>query len=67
MAQFCNAGDHREEVDPMLIGDVVRWHGNKTPDREAIRWDEHSMTFGQLLRRVNQVANATTKHAAHEY
>jgi len=42
----------------MLIGDVVRWHGHKTPQREAIRWDDNSMTYGELLVRVNRVANA---------
>ena len=42
----------------MLIGDVVRWHGHKTPQKEAIRWDDNSMTYGQLLTRVNRVANA---------
>lgn len=42
----------------MLIGDVVRWHGHKTPSREAIRWDDNTMTYGELLARVNRVANA---------
>ena len=42
----------------MLIADIVRWHGNKTPDRTALRWDDQSMTYGELLTRVNRVANA---------
>ena len=42
----------------MLIGDVVRWHGHKTPWKEAIRWDDRSMTYGELLQRVNRVSNA---------
>jgi len=42
----------------MLIADIVRWHGHKTPDRVALKWDKESLSYGQLLSRVNQVANA---------
>jgi len=45
----------------MLIADIVRWHGNKTPSKEAIRWADQSMTFGELLERVNRVANAMSR------
>jgi long-chain acyl-CoA synthetase len=45
----------------MLIGDIVRWHGNKTPTRTALCWEDYSMSFGELLTRVNRVANAMSR------
>ena len=42
----------------MLLGDIIRWHGHKTPSRIAIISEGREITFGSLLGRVNQVANA---------
>ncbi len=47
----------------MLLGDIVRWHGNKTPQRSAIVSGDRSMNFGKLLERINRVSNAMSNFA----
>ena len=42
----------------MLLGDIVRLHGRKTPERIAIVSGDRTVTFGQLRDRMWQVANA---------
>jgi acyl-CoA synthetase (AMP-forming)/AMP-acid ligase II len=42
----------------MQIGDHIRLHGRKTPDRVAIVAPEGTVTYGQLRDRMLQVANA---------
>jgi acyl-CoA synthetase (AMP-forming)/AMP-acid ligase II len=42
----------------MLLGDIVRLHGRKTPARIAIVSGDRTITFGQLRDRMWQVANA---------
>jgi len=42
----------------MLLGDIVRWHGNKTPNRAALISGDYTMSYGTLLERVNRVTNA---------
>lgn len=52
MSDTYNLGVH------MLLGDIIRWHGHKTPSRIALISEGREITFGSLLGRVNQVANA---------
>ena len=42
----------------MLLSDVVRLNGRKTPDKVAVVADDRVVTFGELRDRVNQVANS---------
>jgi len=42
----------------MLLGDIVRLNGRKTPSKVAIVTEERTITFGELRDRTLQVANA---------
>lgn len=42
----------------MLISDVVWFTANRDPDGVALVFDDEEITFAQLHRRINQVANA---------
>lgn len=42
----------------MLLGDIIRLNGHKTPGRVAIVAEERTVTFGQLRDRMLRVANA---------
>ena len=42
----------------MLLADVIRLNGRKTPDKVAVIADERIITFGELRDRMLQVANA---------
>ncbi len=50
----------------MLLGDIIRLHGRKTPSRVALldTGSNRSVTFGDLLERSNRVANAMLGLAA---
>ena len=50
----------------MLLGDIVRLHGRKTPTRVALvdTDSNRSVTFGELFERSNRVANAMLGLAA---
>ena len=42
------------------IADIIRTHGAERPDDIAVEVEDRSVTFGELDRRSNQVANALT-------
>jgi acyl-CoA synthetase (AMP-forming)/AMP-acid ligase II len=42
----------------VLLADVIRLNGRKTPDKVAVIADDRSITFGELHDRMLQVANA---------
>jgi acyl-CoA synthetase (AMP-forming)/AMP-acid ligase II len=44
-------------ADIATIGDVTRHHARTFPDREAIHFEGRQITYGELDRRTNQVAN----------
>ena len=44
-------------ADVDTIGDITRHHAKTRPDRTAIHFEGKRITFGELDRRVNQVAN----------
>ena len=48
----------------MLLGDIVRLNGRKTPSRVAVVAGDRTVTFGELRDRTNQVANALLELAA---
>ena len=48
----------------MLLSDIIRLNGRKTPDAIAIIAGERTVTFGQLRDRMEQVANAMLEIAA---
>src|SRR2546427_501881 len=49
----------------MLLGDIIRLNGRKTPDKVAIVSDDgRSITFGTLRERMFRVANAMLGLAA---
>ena len=39
------------------VGDITRHHAKNRPDRAAIHFEGRRITFGELDRRANQVAN----------
>src|SRR5258706_12946189 len=43
---------------PMLLGDIVRLNGRKSPEKTAIVSEDRTVTFGQLRDRMFRVANA---------
>ena len=42
----------------MLLGDIVRLNGRKTPSRVAVVSDDRTVTFGEFRDRMFRVANA---------
>lgn len=47
----------------MLLADVIRLNGRKTPDKVAVIADDRVVTFGELRDRMLQVANAMSELA----
>jgi long-chain acyl-CoA synthetase len=45
-------------ADVATLGDLTRHHAKTRPDRVAIHFEGRRITFGELDRRTNQVANA---------
>ena len=39
------------------VGDITRYHARNRPDRVAIHFEGRRITFAELDRRANQVAN----------
>ena len=44
-------------ADISRIGDITRQHARTRPDRVAIHFEGRRLTYGELDRRTNQVAN----------
>jgi long-chain acyl-CoA synthetase len=44
-------------ADIQTVGDITRHHANDRPDRVAIHFEGRRITFGELNRSTNQVAN----------
>jgi len=42
----------------MLFGDIIRWHGHKSPARTAVISGDRAYSYGFLLERINRLANA---------
>ena len=42
----------------MLFGDIIRWHGHKSPARTAVISGDRVYSYGFLLERINRLANA---------
>jgi acyl-CoA synthetase (AMP-forming)/AMP-acid ligase II len=43
---------------PETVGDILRRHGRTRPDRVAVHFEGARLTYGELDRRTNQLANA---------
>ena len=44
-------------TDARILGDVVRFHASSKPDKKALVFDDQSLTYRQLNRRVNQAVH----------
>ena len=51
-------------ADIVTIGDITRHHARIRPDRVAIHFEGRRITFGELDRRVNQIANGLIAEGA---